>query len=416
MPWLGALIGSWLVLLTATLPTIPVQALPRDALTAAVKGDDPVLFDLAQGFRGFRTAPVFRPPPAYRPTPPAYRAPPPAYYRAPVAPRAPVVQPSPSLQPVFRGPGIPVRPAWQAPPRQQPWLSQQRAWQLQRPWQQAAPWRQPRPWQTLAPSQARFGLVAAQAARANGALGRQNPRPLPSLVSSSFGLRAQVGRIATARSATIRQMPTTTVVRTAVVGVRQSTPASSPGLNAKASKRLGTSVSGLDSGPTPLGGGGNGGSSGGGRSSLTAVFNAVSRGTNAKLGPSSSWLGVPGRIPATRISPVQRIKSRQVASGLNVKFRGDQAVVHFDKHATQIMRATGISSYNLKNYLQDANHVIENGKYVPELNGYVRLVGGRGDAKFAFVGLDRTSKFITTFHIKSATELEKRAPSLGISR
>jgi filamentous hemagglutinin len=80
------------------------------------------------------------------------------------------------------------------------------------------------------------------------------------------------------------------------------------------------------------------------------------------------------------------------------------------------MQAFGRSSYNLKNYLDDANHVIKNGTFVPEMSGYVRLIGGKGSAKYGFVGLDRASGNITTFHVKSVSELAKKAPSLGFSK
>lgn len=79
------------------------------------------------------------------------------------------------------------------------------------------------------------------------------------------------------------------------------------------------------------------------------------------------------------------------------------------------MQALGKTSYNLRNYLDDANHVIQNGTWVPELNGYVRLVGGKGSAKAAFVGVDRVGGNITTFHIKTVKELSRSAPSLGWS-
>lgn len=36
--------------------------------------------------------------------------------------------------------------------------------------------------------------------------------------------------------------------------------------------------------------------------------------------------------------------------------------------------------------------------------------------KYGFVGLDRASGDITTFHIKSVSELINRAPSLGLGR
>ena len=67
---------------------------------------------------------------------------------------------------------------------------------------------------------------------------------------------------------------------------------------------------------------------------------------------------------------------------------------------------------NLKNYINDANFIVKNGTYIPQLNGYVRLIGGKGSAKFGFVGLNRTTGNITTFHIKTAEELAKKAPNM----
>lgn len=78
------------------------------------------------------------------------------------------------------------------------------------------------------------------------------------------------------------------------------------------------------------------------------------------------------------------------------------------------MDAFGKDAYNLKDYVSDANHVINNGTYVKELNGYVQLIGGKGSSKYGFVGLDRATGNITTFHIKTASELAKKAPSLGV--
>jgi hypothetical protein len=95
-----------------------------------------------------------------------------------------------------------------------------------------------------------------------------------------------------------------------------------------------------------------------------------------------------------------------------LKFGGDEAVVHFGKHGNGVMNALGETSYNLKNYVTDANFVIKNGTYVPDLNGYVRLIGGQGSAKFGFVGLNRATGNITTFHIKTAQELAKKAPGI----
>ncbi|MGX4728572.1 hypothetical protein [Pseudomonas corrugata] len=55
-------------------------------------------------------------------------------------------------------------------------------------------------------------------------------------------------------------------------------------------------------------------------------------------------------------------------------------------------------------------------KYICPLFGYVRLIGGGGSAKYGVVGLDRATWNITTFHVKSASELARKAPSLGVSK
>ena len=63
--------------------------------------------------------------------------------------------------------------------------------------------------------------------------------------------------------------------------------------------------------------------------------------------------------------------------------------------------------------MQDANYIIENGTYVPELNGFIEFMQGK---KYGFVGLNRETGNITTFHIKTVTELIKKAPSLGFGK
>ncbi|MBA4538855.1 hypothetical protein H1Z61_17585 [Bacillus aquiflavi] len=89
---------------------------------------------------------------------------------------------------------------------------------------------------------------------------------------------------------------------------------------------------------------------------------------------------------------------------------------HYKKHGNELKNAFNKYNYSIENYLNDANHVIQKGTYVPELNGYVKLVGGKGSAKYAFVGLDRTTEEITTFHLKSVSELMKKAPSLKLMK
>ncbi|MGE6624999.1 T7SS effector LXG polymorphic toxin [Bacillus pumilus] len=150
--------------------------------------------------------------------------------------------------------------------------------------------------------------------------------------------------------------------------------------------------------------------------------------TSQNISSTDQALSAASIIPMTKIvkvgkyvfrldqgkNAVTRVEKTSKGAGDLIKFKGDQAIIHYEKHSKEIMDAMGKNQYNIKNYLKDANHVIQKGKYVPELNGYVRLVGGKGSAKYGFVGLDRKTGNITTFHIKSVKELSKKAPSLGI--
>ena len=79
------------------------------------------------------------------------------------------------------------------------------------------------------------------------------------------------------------------------------------------------------------------------------------------------------------------------------------------------MQVLGRTSYSIKDYIEDANHVIKTGRWVPEMNGYVKIVGGSGKStKAAFVGVRRdNTNVVTTFHIKSVKEISKKSPSLG---
>jgi hypothetical protein len=43
----------------------------------------------------------------------------------------------------------------------------------------------------------------------------------------------------------------------------------------------------------------------------------------------------------------------------------------------------------------------------------VKIVGGTGKSKVAFVGVDKSGEFITTFHMKDIDRVIKTAPSLG---
>ncbi len=90
-----------------------------------------------------------------------------------------------------------------------------------------------------------------------------------------------------------------------------------------------------------------------------------------------------------------------------LKFGGDEAVVHFGKHSDQIMKVTGKSAYNLKNYVDDANWIIQNGTYSSKLNGYYHYMSNaaKGESLFGFVGMKNGGSTISTFHIKTATQL-----------
>ncbi|BAZ29535.1 hypothetical protein NIES4074_19820 [Cylindrospermum sp. NIES-4074] len=70
-------------------------------------------------------------------------------------------------------------------------------------------------------------------------------------------------------------------------------------------------------------------------------------------------------------------------------FEGDKAIEHFSKHGDEVKQVLGKSSCNIKDYIEDANYVIKTGQYVPEMSGYVKIVGGKGKAKVAFVGIKK---------------------------
>ncbi|MDX2247572.1 MAG: hypothetical protein SF052_12385 [Bacteroidia bacterium] len=124
------------------------------------------------------------------------------------------------------------------------------------------------------------------------------------------------------------------------------------------------------------------------------------------------WGGKWFFVQTTRVGGKLFVRLVEKGGANFLKFGGDEAVVHFGKHGKSVMDALGKTSYNLKNYVDDANFIIKNGTFVPELNGYVRLIGGQGSAKFGFVGLNRATGNITTFHIKTAQELAKKAPNM----
>lgn len=128
----------------------------------------------------------------------------------------------------------------------------------------------------------------------------------------------------------------------------------------------------------------------------------------------ANWVASKKEVGVNSKALVNESRVAARAGSRFLKFGGDEAVVHFGNHGNSVMSALGKKSYNLANYIDDANHVIRNGTFMTEMNGYVRLIGGQGSAKYGFVGLYRATGNITTFHIKTAKELSKKAPSLGI--
>lgn len=97
-------------------------------------------------------------------------------------------------------------------------------------------------------------------------------------------------------------------------------------------------------------------------------------------------------------------------------FKSGEPYNHYNKHRQQVANAHKKSSYSIQQYLEDANNVIQNGTYIPEMNGYVKKIGGTGKStKYEFVGLDRTTGNITTYHIKYAKQILKKSPNFEVS-
>jgi RHS repeat-associated protein len=94
---------------------------------------------------------------------------------------------------------------------------------------------------------------------------------------------------------------------------------------------------------------------------------------------------------------------------------GTDGLEHFTKHSKSVMNLTGRSNYSLDQYLSEANHIIKNGQFIPERSAYIKFMGTYNSvARYGFVGIDRISGHITTFHIKGVEWLSKFAPSSGI--
>ena len=92
---------------------------------------------------------------------------------------------------------------------------------------------------------------------------------------------------------------------------------------------------------------------------------------------------------------------------INKSFKNEDLLKeHFEKHSSEFEGMFKTSD----EYLKGANYVIENGTYVPEMNGYIRFFGAEGKVNYAFVGMTSDGSAITTFGLRSAQELAKKIP------
>lgn len=145
------------------------------------------------------------------------------------------------------------------------------------------------------------------------------------------------------------------------------------------------------------------------RATTTSVYdnNKMPNKPNTKITSSAN--------KKTSQTKTQRTLSKNTGiswSGKNFKSH-TMLAQHYGAHGKQIADVLGETNYSMQRYLEDANYIIKCGTYVPELYGYIKFMRGE---KYGFVGIDRITKDITTFHIKKVPELMKKAPSLGIRR
>ena len=102
-------------------------------------------------------------------------------------------------------------------------------------------------------------------------------------------------------------------------------------------------------------------------------------------------------VTASRITGNSATKLLPAAgqAGRLLKFTGDEAVQHFGRHSDQVMKVLGRDSYNLAQYVGDANRVIQNGTYLPKMNAYVQRIPNTN--KVLFTGLKNGGRNISTF-------------------
>ena len=110
-----------------------------------------------------------------------------------------------------------------------------------------------------------------------------------------------------------------------------------------------------------------------------------------------------GKVTVTD-SMATNVTSHTAGGHVSLEFKTKNDLTeHFNKHGNEF----GDLYTNAQEYLNGANYVINNGTYVPEMNGYIRFYGANGGANYAFVGLTQNGMYITTFSIRSVGSLSR---------
>ena len=136
---------------------------------------------------------------------------------------------------------------------------------------------------------------------------------------------------------------------------------------------------------------------------LGGIFSFVSSGINAvKVGIRSSYNAkLPGSLAV----------GAQPQSVANLPWKGYkqfESRAKLEEHFAIHGKEFGGLYQTVDEYLAGANYVIQNGTYIPEMNGFIRFFGAGGGANYAFVGLTKGGEFITTFGVRKVSNLIKR--------
>ncbi len=147
------------------------------------------------------------------------------------------------------------------------------------------------------------------------------------------------------------------------------------------------------------------------------VSMAINKSTLFGTPANSSWdfmfVALGAVIPAADVLRSAKVLDSAVrVGGRVVSFTPAEAVLHFNKHAHKFKALFGRVTYDLADYLVDANRLMKSGRYVEEVNGYVQPIKGAIPAQVEFLGLDATKLRITTFHPKDLADFYERVPRL----